>query len=93
MQLTGRANYDAYAGDACLDLMKEGNEVLVSKVPMHTLDVSLWFWEKNKLNRRADMDDLRGITKRVNGGYNGLDDREKYLQRAKFFLMESGDTV
>lgn len=86
IQLTGRANYQAYGKDAGVDLLKKGNEVLVAKYP-HPLEVSLWFWKRHNLNQRADGDDLRGITKRVNGGYNGLDDRERYLQRAKFFLM------
>jgi putative chitinase len=88
IQLTGRNNYEAYSNDSGLDLMKSGNEALISTVPANALDVSLWFWKQRNLNKRADMDDLRGITRRVNGGYNGLDDREKYLGRAKFFLMQ-----
>ena len=87
IQLTGRNNYQAYSNESGLDLMKSGNEKLISTVPANALDVSLWFWKRQNLNKRADGDDLRGITKRVNGGYNGLDDREKYLGRAKFFLM------
>src|SRR5262245_28898893 len=54
LQVTGRANYDAYAGSACLNLMQKGNEVLIAKVPRHALDASLWFWEQKKLNQRAD---------------------------------------
>lgn len=87
IQLTGRANYAAYSKDSGLGLLKTGNEILISKNPEYALDVSLWFWKKNNLNKRADMDDLRGITKRVNGGYNGLEDRANYLCRAKFFLI------
>lgn len=86
IQLTGRANYQAYSNDAGLNLMQKGNESLVAKHP-HVLEVSLWFWKRHNLNRLADADDLRGITRRVNGGYNGLEDREQYLNRAKFFLM------
>ena len=87
IQLTGRNNYEAYSNDACLNLMHKGNEKFVSQVPTYALDASLWFWKRQNLNERADMDDLRGITRRVNGGYNGLEDREKYLARAKFFLI------
>lgn len=86
IQLTGRNNYEEYSNDACLNLMQNGNESLIAKYP-HALDVSLWFWKKRNLNQRSDMDDLRGITRRVNGGFNGLLDREKYLKRAKFFLI------
>ena len=87
LQLTGRNNYEAYSKDAGLNLMQSGDETLISTVPENALDVSLWFWKRQNLNKRADTDDLRGITKRVNGGYNGLEDREKYLGRAKFFLI------
>jgi putative chitinase len=87
IQLTGRNNYQAYSNESGLDLMKSGNETLISTVPANALDVSLWFWKRQNLNTRADLDDLRGITRRVNGGYNGLEDRELYLNRAKFFLV------
>jgi putative chitinase len=87
IQLTGRNNYAAYSKDSGLDLMKSGNETLISTVPVNALDVSLWFWKRQNLNKRADTDDVRGITRRVNGGYNGLEDRIKYLKRAKFFLL------
>jgi putative chitinase len=86
IQLTGRANYEAYAKETGLNLMRSGNESLLGKYP-HALDVSLWFWKRQKLNGLADKDDLRGITRRVNGGYNGLPDRQRYLDRAKYFLM------
>ena len=87
IQLTGRKNYSDYADYACLNLMTKGNERLVSLHPAYALDVSLWFWNKRKLNDFADKDDLRAITRRVNGGYNGLTDRQGYLDRAKFFLL------
>jgi len=51
------------------------------------------FWEQRKLNQRADMDDVRGITRRVNGGLNGFEDRKLYLQRAKFFLLPIEEKV
>lgn len=87
IQLTGRANYETYSNEACLAIMEEGKQSLLSQLPAYALDVSLWFWKKNNLNSKADIDDIRAITKRVNGGYNGLDDRQNYLCRAKFFLI------
>jgi putative chitinase len=41
------------------------------------------FWKLNGLNELADKPDFKLITKRINGGYNGLDDRLKYYERAK----------
>jgi putative chitinase len=41
-----------------------------------------WFWETNKLNRFADATDLRGMTKVINGGYKGMEDREAQYARA-----------
>lgn len=87
IQLTGRANYEKYAEYACIQLLKKPNEKLVATSPWYALDASLWFWSKRNLNRYADNDDIRSITRRVNGGYNGLVDRQAYLDRAKFFLM------
>jgi putative chitinase len=43
----------------------------------------MWFWWKNGLNDIADTGDVNAVTRRVNGGYNGLDSRKKYLVRAK----------
>ena len=87
IQLTGRDNYARYGAYAGLDLLKKGNEELIASTPKYALDVSLWFWDSRKLNSHADADNLRAITRRVNGGYNGLADRQDYLDRAKFFLL------
>jgi len=87
IQLTGRANYTSYSQYSGLDLLKLGNETIVSKKPFYALDVSLWFWTSKKLNRYADQDNIRAITRRVNGGFNGIRDRQDYLNRAKFFLL------
>jgi putative chitinase len=45
-----------------------------------------WWWKKNGLNEMADKDMLTAITKRINGGKNGLQDRLKYLGRAKWVI-------
>ena len=42
-----------------------------------------WFWDSRGLNSFADRDDILTITKRINGGTNGLEDRKKRLERAK----------
>lgn len=86
IQLTGRYNYERYAAFAGLDTSQPDWPEQVAH-PDHALAVSIWFWEQRGLATKADQDDLRGITRTINGGYNGLDDRESYLARAKFFLV------
>jgi len=50
-------------------------------------DCSGWFWATRHLNELADNDDLLTITKRINGGTNGLDDRARRLKLAKCLLI------
>ncbi len=87
IQLTGRDNYAQYGKSIGKDLLVLGNEQIISTTPKYALDVSLWFWNKRKLNTFADADNLKAITRRINGGYNGLTDRQAYLERSKFFLV------
>jgi putative chitinase len=45
-----------------------------------------WFWESNNLNQYADTDDILTMTKRINGGTIGLEDRKKHYEHAKHVL-------
>jgi putative chitinase len=87
IQLTCRNNYKKYGAYARLNLLKKGNEEMISTNPKYAMDVSMWFRQNKKLNYYADADNLRAITKRVNGGYIGLAERQNYLDRSKFFLI------
>ena len=89
IQLTGRANYQAYKdSDLCLvDVI--AHPELVAEFP-HNQMASMWFWQRNKLNELADLDDknnseeiVKRITKKVNGGYNHLDERIKYYWKLR----------
>lgn len=82
IQLTGRSNYTLYGKFLKVDLLS--NPSLVASV--YPLDVAGWFWETNGLNEKADADNFIGITRKVNGGTNGLADREKYLLLAKSLI-------
>jgi putative chitinase len=84
IQLTGRANYTQYSKDSGVDYVANPGKVATD--PFVAVDVACWFWNKNKLNKFADKDDVKAVTKRINGGYNGLDDRIEYLARAKSVL-------
>lgn len=82
-QLTGRANYRAYGKAIGLDL--ENNPELAAD-PEVSVRVACEYWKKKGLNGWADRDDINEITRRINGGYNGLADRKACLIRAKKHL-------
>lgn len=86
IQLTGRSNYTAYGQAIAEDLTSGDNAKRVAAEPRLATDVACWFWETRSLNALADLDDVLGITRAINGGYNGLADRRAYLRRAKFFF-------
>ncbi len=86
IQLTGRANYTTYGQAVSKDLTTNDQWKLVADDPNLAVDVACWFWETRRLNTFADQDDVTTITKRINGGLNGIDDRKRLLTRAKFFL-------
>ncbi|MGY9054750.1 MAG: glycoside hydrolase family 19 protein, partial [Alphaproteobacteria bacterium] len=68
------------------DLLPGDAPTLVANDPSMAVDVACWFWKSRRLNRYADNDDVLTVTKRINGGTNGLDDRERLLARAKTIL-------
>jgi putative chitinase len=86
IQLTGRANYAAFAQACGQDVVADPD--LVAEKPRLAVDAAVWFWGEHGLNALADKDDVLGITKCINGGTNGLADREALLARAKWFLMD-----
>lgn len=73
IQLTGRANYAAYGKDKNLDLEKNP-ELVATDVELNA-DVAGWYWKKRELNLWADKNDIKTISKKVNGGFNGYADR------------------
>lgn len=83
IQLTGRSNYRRVGRKIGLNL--EGNPTLVSD-PSVGMWVSIIFWSDKNLNKVADTDDVKAVTKIVNGGYNGLDERIIYTNRMKGWL-------
>jgi putative chitinase len=80
IQLTGLANYKDYKKYCGFDVVADPK--LLAK-PVGAIRSSMWFWKTKGLNVLADKDDFLSITKRINGGTNGLSDRKKYLDRAK----------
>lgn len=80
IQLTGRANYRKYGQQLGIDF--ENNPAIVA-IPSVGLLVACKFWVVNGLNELADKDDVLTITKRINGGTNGLADRKAKLEIIK----------
>jgi len=80
IQLTGRANYQHFGN--ILGIPLENNPELAAE-PVTALLIACEYWRQHGISEVADRDDLIAATKRVNGGLNGLDDRRRYLVRAK----------
>jgi putative chitinase len=79
IQLTGRANYQAFA-DSIETKIKDVTEYL--KTFEGCVQSACWFWENNNLNKWADAGDIEKMTKIINGGTLGLDDRKARYTRA-----------
>ncbi len=84
IQLTGKENYTKCGGALKIDLVNKPD--LLAQDANAAVAAACWFWDSRKLNAYADQDDIRSVTKCINGGYNGLEDREQYLRRAKSVL-------
>jgi len=79
LQLTGRHNYTKFGeserrtAEDCTDFVR---------TPIGALASACWFWDTNKINRYCDNQDIVGMTKRINGGTIGLEDRKKHYTHA-----------
>jgi putative chitinase len=83
IQLTGKQNYMWFA--ASLEITpEEATEYLMTFEG--AAQSACWFWETNKLNQWADNGDIVTLTKRINGGTIGLDDRIKHYEHALHVL-------
>jgi putative chitinase len=88
IQITGCSNYR----QCSLGLF--GDERLLSlpellEQPQWAAESAAWFWEQNGLNELADRDQFNTITRRINGGLNGLQDRLEIWARARAVLCQS----
>jgi putative chitinase len=85
LQLTGRANYRRIGALLHLDLE---NQPLLAGDPLVSLRIACEYWKSRNINAAADQDDLVKVTKLVNGGTRGLEERRGFLQKAKAALAE-----
>jgi putative chitinase len=84
IQITGRANYAACGEALGLDLI---NQPELLELPQHAAMSAAWFWATKGLNTLADQDQFNTITRRINGGLNGLQDRLEIWARARAVLV------
>lgn len=80
IQLTGRRNYAHYGRLLDVDLVAHPESA--AQFPF-AAKIAACFWRENGLNAPADRDDLSTITRRINGGLNGLASRARFLTKAK----------
>jgi len=80
IQITGRDNYTQAGADLELDLV---NQPEMAETPQVAAYIAAWFWNNRNLNRFADSGDFITLTRRINGGLNGLAERQAYWARAK----------
>ncbi len=72
--MTGKSNYQAFA---------DSIETPVEQVPEYlatfegAAQSACWFWESNNLNKWADTGDIKELTRRINGGYIGLEKKSQ----------------
>lgn len=83
IQLTGRDNYTKFGATIGVSAEEATQD-------LETLDGAIesacWFWKTNGLNAICDADDIVKMTKRINGGTIGLEDRKKHYYEAKHLL-------
>src|SRR5471032_272230 len=88
IQITGRRNYLACSQALFGDDRLLGQPQLLEQ-PQWACESAAWFWQSNGLNELADKDQFTTITRRINGGLNGLEDRLQVWARAKAVLCVS----
>ena len=79
LQLTGRYNYTEFGEDVEMSAEEAVDYVRTKK---GALDSACWFWDENNINKHCDNMDILKMTKRINGGTIGLEDRKKHYMHA-----------
>ena len=91
IQLTGKDNYRAFDAFVDDDILIGGPDLVATKYPLLS---AAWFWSVNKINNLADggidVDDIQKVTKKINGGQNGLHERIVLTHRYHAELSSKG---
>ena len=84
IQLTGKNNYRSFS-DWINDDVVAAPDLVADQYAVHS---AVFYWVENNINALADRDDVRAVTRRINGGLNGLSDRMALLDEAKRLLAQ-----
>lgn len=79
IQLTGKENYSFFAASIGISVEEASDYLQTFEGAVQS---ACWFWETNNLNQYADVGDILTMTKRINGGTIGLEDRQRHYQHA-----------
>jgi putative chitinase len=80
IQITLKDNYRQLSKDTGIDFLNNPDLLLEEA---NSLIAAIWFWNKHKLNYYSDRQDYKNMTKIINGGFNGLEDRIKHINYYK----------
>ena len=80
VMLTGKNNYRTFGEDLGIDVMSNPN--IVSENMEVCVMTGFWFWKKNGLVKYSNRENFKTLTKRINGGYNGMQDRVKKFEKS-----------
>lgn len=83
IQLTGKNNYEGFAKHIDKDI---DETIAYLETDKGALESALYYWKKANCNKYCDAEDIKGLTKSINGGYNGLADREEKFEKFKTIL-------
>ncbi len=86
IQVTGRANYLECSRDLFGDDRLLAEPELLEQSPATSAG---WYWHSRNINRFADVDDVRAVTRAINGGLTGLADRMRLLDLAKDAMADA----
>ena len=80
LQITGRDNYKACGDHLGVDLLRD--PAMLANDRRMAAESTAWYWDVRHLNDAADIGDVEGATRVINGGTNGLEDRKRRYARA-----------
>jgi len=86
IQLTGKNNYSRLANDLGISI---DETVIYLETPSGAASSAGWFWDNNNLNQYCDSGDFTTLTKRINGGTNGLQDRLHHYEKIIEYLKST----
>lgn len=90
MQITGRANYERLGNELGMDLINFPER---AEEPVVALLIACQYWKDHKINAMADRDDLYAVTRAINGGLNGINQRRAFLIKAKAVIQRQAATT